>query len=80
MVSEENIQIDEASKDFIQDTTEINNIKKNIGDGAQEPMSIEEVDIDNINPENERIDGDLQKTEGKLEEDSQDEGQFTLEF
>ena len=43
-------------------------------------MSIEEVDIDNINPENERIDGDLQKTEGKLEEDSQDEGQFTLEF
>ena len=81
LLSEENIQINGASKDFVQDTTEVNNTKGNIVDDILEPMSIEEVDIENINPESEQIiDDNVQKTEVKLEEDSQDEGQFTLEF
>jgi hypothetical protein len=81
LLSEENIQINGASKDFVQDTTEVNNIKGNIVDDTLEPMSMEEVDIENINPDSEQIiDDNVQKTEVKLEEDSQDEGQFTLEF
>ena len=80
LLSEENIQIGGASKDFIEVTTEVNNIKRNIDDESPESISIEEVDIENVNPEKEQIDDDLQKTEVKLEEESQDEGQITLDF
>ncbi len=81
LLSEENIQIEGASQDFIQETSEVNKKKVKIGYETAEPISIEEVDIENINPEIDKIiDGDIQKMQRNLEEDSQGEGQITLDF